>query len=166
MGGNILEFLKTSFILIIVLLASIYDHKKKRIPNLLIVIGFLSSIMFDLYFYPISSKDIFIKIIGICVLFFFGMLRLMGLGDIKLWMVITAYWGIIISSAIITGASLLLIIHRCLFNEKEKELVYLSVWQIMHYKKLNIIPQREYPFAPYIFVFTFVYASWIIAGGV
>lgn len=131
------------------------DLKTKKIPNLLICVGALTAVCFIVFIEHLGSAEAVIRIVSVIILFFFGMLRLIGLGDIKLWMVITLFIGILRSSIIIAAASLLLVIWQNIVNNKEaRRLTFLAFYQLKIEKKIVIYEQKKHAFAPYVAVAT------------
>lgn len=151
-----MEILKMTELMLLVIYGAINDIKEKKIPNEIFYIGLASALIFDTVLMPVSWQYIVLKAVCIVGLFFFGMLRLMGIGDIKLWMVLTAYWGITRSSAIICAASILLIVTKFITDKETRSLIFLSVHQIAGRQKLKIMEQKSYAFAPYIAVPTII----------
>ena len=91
-------------LLLVLAIASACDIKTRKIPNGLILTGLVTGVLF-------SPVGILTKLFGVFFLFFFGMLHLMGMGDIKLWMVILLYLGFANSCFIVATAALLLILY-------------------------------------------------------
>ena len=98
--------LKWLILFIILLISSYYDIREKRIPNELIVIGLVVGFLLQK-----SLFDVFLQICVLILLFFIGMLKIMGMGDLKLWMVISCYTGFADSFIIIAVAAALLMVY-------------------------------------------------------
>ena len=73
-------------LIIVLLIAAICDIKYKKIPNWLICIGLTIGLISP--WTMCSYKE---KIFSIVLIFFVGMWKLMGMGDIKLWTVMAMY---------------------------------------------------------------------------
>jgi len=133
------------------LIASYTDIKYMKIPNILFYIGIILCLLFDFIFIPISYKEIIAKAVFIIILFFFGSLKLMGIGDIKLWMVITGILGIKESCLIIITALLMFIIYGLINDYSNNiKIVILSIIQFANKEKAQIDNQKAYPFAPFM----------------
>lgn len=70
-----------------------------------------------------SLFDVFLQICVLILLFFIGMLKIMGMGDLKLWMVISCYTGFADSFIIIAVAAALLMVYAWFKNRKESVLI-------------------------------------------
>lgn len=148
---------KMFFLIVFVMIASAEDLQTRKIPNILILYGILVSLLFDVCLYPQSLQIILLKTMSLILIFFFGMFRLLGLGDIKLWMVITCFLGIIQSSLIICISAVLLILWQFITNRSTRGLIFLFVMQTIQRQKLKLIEQNGYAFAPYIAIVTTVF---------
>lgn len=145
--------IRTVFLLAVLLLAAITDTKYGKIPNKLVFAGMVIGLLFS----PSLSALLF-KILGIVFLYFFGMLRLMGFGDIKLWMVIVSFSGFLPSCWIVLIGSLLLIGYVMVKNTKEADsIIRITVWQAVHLRKFTRPEQTGYPFAPFLFTGAAIY---------
>ena len=132
---------------VILFVASVCDWKYHKIPNWLFCIGLLIG-----FISPFSMCSYAEKIISFILLFFVGMLRLMGMGDIKLWTVIAVFIGLKNSLYVLGIAAVLLIFHQLLANGKETmSILIFSLKDILLKKKIEFFEQKGYPFAPYIF---------------
>lgn len=144
----------TSILLIGILgIATFYDLREHRIPNLLlaygVLFGFLSSQSFI---------ELFWKTIAFIFLYFFGMLRLMGMGDLKLWMFLNSFVGFQDSCWIIVIAALLLILFGGIKNRTETVLIFRHILiSIQLRKKPEIIEQTTYAFAPFVLAAAVLY---------
>lgn len=144
-------YIKLISIILIMLIASYTDIKYMKIPNILFFTGIILCLLYDFVFMPISYKEIIAKAVFIIALFFFGSLRLMGIGDIKLWMVITGILGIKESLLIIIIALLMFIIYGLIKDYSDNiKVVVLSITQLKNKEKVRIDNQKAYPFAPFM----------------
>ena len=141
-------------LIIILFIANIWDLEYHKIPNCLIYIGF--TIGFVSPWTMCSYKE---KIFSIILIFFIGMLKLMGMGDIKLWTVMAMYIGLIKSCYVMGLAAFLLILHQLIRNRKETlKILSLTVKEIFFTRKLHFFEQKSYPFSPYIYTSFFTLA--------
>lgn len=148
--------LKWLILFIILLVSSYYDIREKRIPNELIVIGLVIGFLFQK-----SLFDVFLQICVLILLFFIGMLKIMGMGDLKLWMVISCYTGFVDSFIIIAVAAALLMVYAWFKNRKESILILNHIkFSILLKERPKIIEQTAYSFAPFIFLATGLYMLW------
>lgn len=144
---------KNIVLVLLLFICSIYDLKERRIPNDIlgvgILFGFLSSG---------SLIEILWKIVALLFLFFFGMLRIMGMGDLKLWMFLSTYVGFMDSFVIMVAAAILLILYGWLKNKKETTLIFRHLLISFKTKrKPQVIEQTSYAFAPFILTATLFY---------
>lgn len=154
--------LKTACLMILLIWASIADVRTKKIPNVIFYIGMASSILFDIFLYQRSTKELLISYAGAFLVFLFGSFRLLGLGDIKIWMVITAYYGIITSSLIICMASALLIIVAVIKDKSRVKAVLLGIFQVINRQKIVLAKQEAYAFIPYVTFITFCMGIYMV----
>ena len=144
----------TSILLIGILgIATFYDLREHRIPNLLVaygvLFGFLSSQSFI---------DLFWKTIAFIFLYFFGMLRLMGLGDLKLWIVISSFVGFKDSCWIMVVAAILLILYGWIRNRTETEIIFRHLLiSLESHNRPELIDQTAYAFAPFVLAAAVLY---------
>lgn len=141
---------KVSLILFVILfIATITDLKYRKIPNILT----FPSICIGLFIgYP-GDKE---KILGLILLFLFGMTRLLGMGDLKLLMVIHAFLGFLPAVYILGIGAFCLILYAC-FTEKEAfHSIKLTLKQLS-LKQFQKFEQVAYPFAPFLFLGAFIY---------
>lgn len=148
--------LKWLILFIILLISSYYDIREKRIPNELIVIGLVVGFLFQK-----SLFDVFLQICVLILLFFIGMLKIMGMGDLKLWMVISCYTGFADSFIIIVVAAALLMVYAWFKNRKESVLILNHIkFSILLKERPKIIEQTAYSFAPFILLAAGLYMLW------
>lgn len=149
----------TLFILFI--LASISDIKTQKIPNALFIMGILSGIIFDVM-YPRQITDIVASYVGMIVIFLIGSFRLIGMGDIKMWMVLTVYDGITKSSCIFLLATLSFIVVQLLIDPQKMKLMISGFYQAVKYKKIEVTNYHKYEFIPYVTFFVIMYEIAVI----
>lgn len=131
----------------ILTIASIWDWSTKKIPNALIFFGFISSVIYKLYFY--GFKALFLSLLISLLIFatfilFWGVI---GAGDIKLLMVISIFVGYFRTIEIFLFAMAILIILLTLKNPRiwksaSEKILYRIFYKIpmKPEKKINGIP--------------------------
>ncbi len=135
--------------IIFILASAVWDYFFRKIPNLLILIGIICGVILNIY-YHIPVREWIIRGIFLIIIFFFGMKRLIGGGDIKMWMALTIMIGAIYSSFSLAIGSVLLIIFALIKHSKESlPATFISVNSIMMNKKLDteIKTTKGYPLA-------------------
>lgn len=146
---------------VLFILASISDIKTQKIPNALFIMGILSGIIFDVM-YPRQITDMVASYGGMIVIFLIGSFRLIGMGDIKMWMVLTVYEGITKSSCIFLLATLFFIVVQLLINPQNLKLMLSGIYQAVKYKKIEITNHNKYEFIPYVTFFVIMYEIVVI----
>ena len=148
--------LKWLILFIILLISSYYDIREKRIPNELIVIGLVVGFLLQK-----SLFDVFLQICVLILLFFIGMLKIMGQRDSKLWMVISCYTAFADSFIIIAVAAALLMVYAWFKNRKESVLILNHIkFSILLKERPKNIEQTAYSFAPFILLAAGLYMLW------
>lgn len=131
---------------LILVIAAIWDYLYQKIPNWFICIGLIIG-------WISSPYSIFERVLSLFILFIIGMFGLMGLGDIKLWMVMAMFLGFIKSCYVIGLAALLLILHQFIKNWKNTmNILTISLKDFWLTKKIRIFDQISYAFSPYILI--------------
>mgnify|MGYP003369799411 CR=1 FL=1 len=145
--------IRISVFITLLLLCVFYDISERKIPNTLLGAGILMGLLSSQ-----SLMELFWKILAIFFLFFFGMLRLMGMGDLKLWMFLNSFVGFQDSCWIIIIAALLLILFGGVKNRTETVLIFRHILiSIQLRKKPEIIEQTTYAFAPFVLAAAVLY---------
>lgn len=152
--------LRSAVLLSICLLAAVCDIKSGKIPNTVTFSGIVLGLLFHFSF------DEWIRIFaGLVFIFFFGMLGLMGMGDIKLWMAIMSLSGFSDSCFIIAGAAALFIIYQLVKDHKKTvQICRLTVESLFTNRKIIRFEQKGYPFAPYVLVSCLMYCLIQLGG--
>ena len=150
---NHVYFAAFSIILIAgMIFASISDLKKGIIPNWLCLViglgGILSWKSIE------ETKGHFLVLLFI---FVFGYFRLMGMGDIKLWMAVSMYFSFRGTLLIMLLSAVLLIIYALATEKDAMKTIRLSVSDIALNKRLLVFHQKKYAFAPFLAVSTVVF---------
>ena len=141
-------------LLLVLAIASACDIKTRKIPNGLILTGLVTGVLF-------SPVGILTKLFGVFFLFFFGMLHLMGMGDIKLlWMVILLYLGFANSCFIVATAALLLILYAIWKNPSITKDISVFFQYFLYTKKIGSIEEDGFPFAPFLLASTVLFGIW------
>lgn len=131
---------------LILVIAAIWDYFYRKIPNWLICLGLIIGWLF-------STCSIPERILSLLALFIIGMFGLMGMGDIKLWIVIALFLGFIDSCYLMGLAALLLILHQFIKNWKNTmNILTISLKDFWLTKKIRIFDQISYAFSPYILI--------------
>ena len=142
-----------SILLIILLSAGITDIKHLKIPNYITFPGML----LGLFLGPLDSHILLWKLFGWVLLFLLGMTRLVGMGDLKLIMVINCFLTFY-PSLFCTGiAAGLLLITSLIRKPKETVGVAKTTLFQLYLGTFNKIDEEGYPFAPFLFVGTGIY---------
>jgi len=143
------QIIELSAAFIVLMLASVWDIRQRRIPNAVtfpaILLGLTLTGIFKLGSMPLT-------IAVLVLLFFFGTLNLMGQGDVKLIMALVAICGASVAlisaglaAIIIVGVQLLLYPKETVSDVKNA----LSALITTDFKRINK-EGRTVPFAPYI----------------
>lgn len=140
-------------LLLILVIATVSDIRTMTIPNELILVGLITGVFFS----PVS---IWQKLFGVAFLFFFGMLHLMGMGDIKLWMVILVYVGFSNSCFIVALGALLLILYAIWKHPEITKDISIFFQYFFYTKKIGTIEKEGSPFAPFLLVATVLWGLW------
>ena len=137
------------FAIIYIITIGIFDKTTRKIPNYLILIGFISSAVFNYLIYPISVRDHIARWVVFVIIFLFGMKRWLGGGDIKMWMALTFLIGPMYSCISVLIASLLLIAYALITDFKSNfKTAFISVTEVMNNKSLRnitITSTKAYP---------------------
>lgn len=126
-------------------LAALFDIKTRKIPNELFCIGIISGFL-------LFPQGMLGKVLGLLFVFGFGYLRLMGMGDIKLWMVIIMFTGFTLSCFIIAGAALLFILYSVCKNPAIVRDIHALFQHFILAHKIGNIDEKGMPFAPFILI--------------
>ncbi len=134
----------------LLLVSSVFDIKKKKIPNFITFPAiFLGLILTGI---GMSANELLFRILGITVLFVLSTLRFLGMGDIKLIMAIIALRGIKTAFAVLACGLILSIIvwiiRRGIFALK---LIQQTLNSLMQGSFYITHKEEKAPFAPYAF---------------
>ena len=154
--------------MVIVITAAITDLISRKIPNWLILIGLIGGIGINIYEH-LTIKETLFRLAIIVVILLLGTLRMLGMGDIKLWIVLTILIGGMYSSMIICIASILLVLFA-IAKDGKKALVtaFVSASDVIINKKINKdikeISNKGYPLAVFMVFPTAVFVALGLAG--
>ena len=146
---GLLQHIQTLVALTVLILAAIWDVKNRRIPNAVtlpaILLGLILTAAFDLKAIPLTF-------IALILLFFFGALNLMGQGDVKLIMTLTAICSLSVALLSTGIAAILLVAIQLLLHPNETVRNIKNSFGVlftMDFKRIDN-KGRSVPFAPYI----------------
>lgn len=140
-----MDILIVFFTMQMLLISAIEDLQSFKIPNY-ITFGTMSLGLIMLFVYPKSITDVIAICVGIVVLFVIACFKIMGMGDVKLYMAILLLNGALISLFTLFISSILLIVCACISHSSE---VKRALNGIKYRYEAPV--KRKYPFA----VFTF-----------
>lgn len=141
-------YLKYILCLIILLVATIWDLEYRRIPNELTAVGVFLGLFWDWSLY-----GFFCKLLSLFLIFCIGYFRLMGMGDLKLWMMITSFVGLENSIIILGFAALYLCAYAFLKNTQEARMILKHLFYSFQTRQIPlVVEQKGYPFAPFLFL--------------
>ena len=99
----------------------------------------------------VSLELLFLRFLCLLLFFLFGMMRIMGMGDLKLLMALTALRGIYETTYTMFFAALLLIIYCAMERPKETALVMKDTAMFLAVRrKIKTRSETRYPFAVFI----------------
>lgn len=129
--------------------AAYFDIKSFRIPNKLtfpvMTVGLILSVF-------LSPAETLRRAAAIILLFFFGMLHLMGMGDLKLCMAITALRGWQEMLYMILGACVSMLLYCVLKNPKKSFYEIKAAFICMFWRMPPIGGGQQYPFSVFLLV--------------
>lgn len=127
--------------------AAVFDFKTSRIPNLLIWPGMAAGFVLVLVFH----QPLIPRLIGMAVVFFAGMFRIAGLGDIKLWMMTILYAGVLPFLYILLLACCCLFLYCALTDWENFIQIFRGFFMKLFTHVYYLSPQKGYPFAVCMF---------------
>lgn len=141
--------------LILLATSCIVDIKTQRIPNWLVLSGLVAAIGITLYCcicYGIWLTALIRVVLFVCI-FLFGMTRLIGMGDIKLLMVLSLLNEPVLLLLSVALACAILVVFQLIAKGKTaKDKVYMGMIMVLTKRKMNIekTADNTIPFAPYL----------------
>lgn len=149
MISNIIaDELSFMLVLTILLISACTDMSDRRVPNAVTFGGMATGLILVALNSP---KEAGIRFLCLIFLFFFGTLRLMGMGDLKLCMAVTALRGMQEGSLTLLFGALLMIVYCLLTDSKNTALTLKDT--VVFFTTGNPIPKRSdrlYPFAAFL----------------
>lgn len=150
-------YIKAVIAAVTCLAAAAFDIKKGIIPNKLTFSMILVGLAINVCLF--AWKELIISLMVIIALFFIGMLDIIGLGDIKLIMAVTAVGGAKMSGAAFLIGILALCFYAVFFNPYETSLYVQDMKKRLRFKKVKLYKKStKYAFAPYMLFGTMVYS--------
>ena len=150
-------YIKAVIAAVTCLAAAAFDIKKGIIPNKLTFTVIIVGLIMDICLF--AWKELIISFIVIVALFFIGMLDIIGLGDIKLIMAVTAVGGAKMSGAAFLIGILALCVYGVFFNPYETAIYCQDMKKRLRFKKVKLYKKStKYAFAPYMLFGTMVYS--------
>lgn len=148
----------TLILFAILISAATADVLTMKIPNIITIPAIFLGLM--------SVKDyadLIFKIIAIVVIAIIGYTRIMGMGDLKLWMATATFIGLLDSIYAIGIASALFIIILLLFDYKATiKTMRIFKNQILYQQKIKKFDQKAYPFGPFMALGVIIMVIWRI----
>ncbi len=130
----------------VIVVAMIWDITSRRIPNLLILAGFIVGDVIAAFDGGIAGMLLFLlyAILGMAILFIFFFCRILGGGDVKLYGIIAGYLGmrgffVVLCGSFVAGAVISLF--KLIVNRNMRErLIYFASYVERCYKTRRIAP--------------------------
>ena len=140
--------------LIIGIIAAITDYRMGKIPNILLLIGAVIGLLNNIWFTPIEISDHILRTLICIVIFGVGALHLLGMGDIKLWMMETILLGAMRGALIVLFAGILSVIVIVIRDKSAMKTMLTATADIVQNKRLRKevieMDKRKYPFAVFM----------------
>ena len=145
-----LEFIRDPYVNFIILLsiliiASICDIRTQKIPNILILIGLILG-----FLQLRNAGEWIIGAFFIILLFFFSITGLIGNGDIKLWMVVSLFTGVLNSCFLMVLAIICFMIYGLFRYKKAAMRTYIDSLLLLQTKQPLKKDGIKIPFAPFM----------------
>ena len=136
--------------------ASYFDIKTRKIPNWLcfssIAIGLFLSRSFTSFVWHMFT---------LLFLFALSTVRLMGHGDMKLWMAISTYVNFEGTMYIMIIAAVMMIIYAiCTSTKSSFNVIKTFYYDFIYNKRICFFDQKDYPFAPFLLFACITYVFW------
>ena len=141
---------------VFLIVVAVIDAKTSKIPNKIVI----PVLIFGL----LGAKDIvdlLFKIGSVFLILIIGYTRIMGMGDLKLWMCMAVYIGLLDSIYAIGIAAAVFVLYYLIAEHKETvKTLKLFKNQILYEKKIVKFEQKSYPFGPFMAIGSFVIMIW------
>lgn len=136
--------------------ASYFDIKTRKIPNWLcfssIAIGLFLSRSFTSFVWHMFT---------LLFLFALSAFRLMGHGDMKLWMAISTYVNFEGTMYIMIIAAVMMIIYAiCTSTKSSFNVIKTFYYDFIYNKRICFFDQKDYPFASFLLFACITYVFW------
>ena len=138
--------IETIVTFIVLGLSTLVDIIQKRIPNWITFPSILTGILYSVLYTPDWPE----KIIILILLFFFGMAKLMGLGDIKLLMALFVWNPTYIAAFTFLAASLLAILAGEIKSPGNTQKSLTRAYLFAITRSLGAVSSQKIVFAPYL----------------
>ena len=149
------EFITTSITAaVITLAAAVFDKKTGKIPNKLTFSAIIIGIVMTMFFRPPLW---WLTFAIIAALFFFGMTGVIGLGDLKLFMAVTAIGGWKMFLTVFASSMLLMCLCAFVFDRQRFYMYAFKTLRRFKGNRLKIDETVKYYFAPFIFAGVIIY---------
>lgn len=149
---NIIEIVLFAFSIYLLVTASIFDIKTHRIPNWVTMPMMLMGLILTIC---IDPKHALIEFAAIVMLFLFSFTRLMGAGDIKLIMAMTALCGVPVMLFTVLSGTIIMLLWWIVKapHIAIREIRYQITAFINHMPMQNAVQKKtKVPFAPFLAV--------------
>ena len=147
-SNNIINQISLMLTLTVLLISACTDVRDRKVPNEVTFAGMATGLILAA---AVSPKEAGIRFLCLIFLFFFGMLRLMGMGDLKLCMAVTALRGPEEASLTLLFGAFMLLVY-CLFTDA-KNTVLMMKDTVALFTTGTPIPKRSdrlYPLAAFL----------------
>lgn len=123
------------------------DALTGKIPNAVTFVGMALGLVLTF----VRLGELHIKFAGMAIILLLGVLNIGKMGDIKLWMMVASFLGLVRSSILIIGACLLMLAHGFVEDRTDFRIGFSSA-RIRADRKMimSLYSGKEYPFAPYV----------------
>lgn len=147
---SILNYVEATFSVLVLIMASIFDIKTRKIPNWYILCSaILALIISSFHLILFSNYRVLLRLVFVVFVFLFGSLRLIGLGDIKLIMVLAILNHPITILLSIALACICILCYAALKKPSETRLQVSSGLEILRTRNTkNALKNFCVPFAP------------------
>ena len=136
---------------------AITDYLYKKIPNLLIIVGLMGGILFNFWIDPLPTSEHIMRSIMVVVIIGVGFFRLLGMGDIKFWIVLNVLTGALASSIIVFVTAFLVVLYALIIDKKLAEIVVTTRYRIS-------LSNKAYPFTTFMLLPVVVYSVLTLTG--
>ena len=154
--NNTYFFISSVLAAVTCLAAAITDIQKRKIPNIIsfpaIIAGLVLTGIYG------NSLRIITTIICIIIFFFIGMLNIIGLGDIKLLMALTAIGGYSMALYSFAIAIFSLFVYAMITDPISIYFYIEKLKQRLRLRRFPVDKNKKYPFAPFLLLGVLLYS--------